>query len=234
MTNVKDLIQHQILALQRRKQGLPPPPDLPSLSKKRSKAASKKQKRKRSNKTKHIPDSKQKRRLRRRGIFIGKHVIENVKDTENAKSVSVDFKNNNHNNLNNPPSKAAIQPINKSSSYIKSRVDYLKGLKKQDVLVGRGTAAKYGSRVQVTYIGSLVQSGLVFDSCKSQLKPFQFTIGHEEVIEGFEEGVIGMKLGGNRIVIVPPHLGYGMNHSEFKKIPPKSTLQFDITLVGFY
>ena len=86
------------------------------------------------------------------------------------------------------------------------------------------------SNITVHYTGRLA-TGTIFDSSKSKA-PFRFTIGRDEVVEGFEDGVLGMKLGGERTIHVPPELGYGRDGCAACKIPPHAQLQFDVTLLG--
>lgn len=97
-----------------------------------------------------------------------------------------------------------------------------------DILVGTGAEVKDGDAVVVHYIGTL-QDGQEFDSSKKRGVPFEFTVGEGRVIRGWEEGLIGMKVGGQRILVVPPEMGYG--DAEVGPIPPNSTLVFAIELL---
>ncbi len=97
-----------------------------------------------------------------------------------------------------------------------------------DILVGTGAEVKNGDEVVVHYIGTL-QNGEEFDSSKKRGVPFEFTVGEGRVIRGWEEGLIGMKVGGQRILVVPPEMGYG--DAEVGPIPPNSTLVFAIELL---
>jgi len=101
------------------------------------------------------------------------------------------------------------------------------GLKIQDAKVGGGPEAKKGMKVSMRYIGKL-SSGKVFDS-NTKGKPFTFRLGAGEVIKGWDEGVAGMKAGGERLLIVPPSLGYGKRKMD--DIPANSTLTFEVKLV---
>ena len=105
------------------------------------------------------------------------------------------------------------------------------GFSVRDVMVGQGEPVSAGSRVELWYVGTIASTGRRFDANQSVNRPFRFVIGDEEVVEGFDRGVRGMRLGGQRIVTVPPALGYGGEEGP-KGIPPNSTLQFDIKLVG--
>ncbi|KAF8588630.1 hypothetical protein K439DRAFT_1384157 [Ramaria rubella] len=101
------------------------------------------------------------------------------------------------------------------------------GLKIKDVKVGSGKQAKAGNNVLMRYIGKL-PNGSVFDS-NTKGKPFTFRLGKGEVIKGWDQGIAGMHVGGERLLIVPPALGYG-NKSQ-KGIPAGSTLHFECKLV---
>lgn len=96
-----------------------------------------------------------------------------------------------------------------------------------DVEVGTGRAAEICRGAAVRYVGRLA-TGAVFDSTPSDTV-FRFTPGLSNIIPGFAEGVLGMRVGGKRRVIIPPALGYGS--AQNGPIPPNSTLIFDITLV---
>ncbi|KAI0278477.1 hypothetical protein BGY98DRAFT_973732 [Russula aff. rugulosa BPL654] len=101
------------------------------------------------------------------------------------------------------------------------------GLKIQDAKVGDGPQAKSGMRVNMRYVGKLLD-GKVFDS-NTKGKPFSFRLGGGEVIKGWDEGIVGMKVGGERLLIVPPSLGYGKRKTS--GIPPSSTLRFEVKLL---
>jgi hypothetical protein len=110
---------------------------------------------------------------------------------------------------------------------IKTTVD---GVKIRDSKCGSGPEATRGSSIDVKYVGKLA-SGKVFDSSAQHGgKPFSTPIGVGAVIPGWDEGVPGMRVGGVRTLIIPPALGYGT--SGVGTIPPNSTLQFTISLVG--
>lgn len=104
-----------------------------------------------------------------------------------------------------------------------------KPLEKIDVVVGTGAEAKSGSAVSVHYVGKL-ENGTVFDSSRERGQPFTFIIGQGKVIRGWEQGVVGMKVGGTRKLVIPPHLGYGESGSP-PNIPGNATLFFEIELL---
>jgi FKBP-type peptidyl-prolyl cis-trans isomerase len=104
------------------------------------------------------------------------------------------------------------------------------GLRYTDVVVGPGTEARSGNMVTVHYTGTLTD-GTPFDSSIGKA-PLSFTIDGStpfNVIEGWDEGVKGMKVGGKRHLVIPPNLGYGSQGTG--PIPPNSTLVFDIELL---
>ena len=105
------------------------------------------------------------------------------------------------------------------------------GLAYWDIRVGTGEVAKEGSHVRVHYTGWLT-NGKKFDSSVDAGKPFDFTIGNGEVIKGWEEGVVGMRIGGKRQLRIPPTLGYGAEGTPGGPIPANATLIFDIQLLG--
>jgi peptidylprolyl isomerase/FKBP-type peptidyl-prolyl cis-trans isomerase FkpA len=105
------------------------------------------------------------------------------------------------------------------------------GLRYEDVKVGTGTEAKKGDTVKVDYVGMLTD-GTVFDASKKHPPGyFSFKLGAGMVIQGWDEGVPGMKVGGERKLTIPPALGYG-SAGYPPTIPPNSTLIFDIKLLG--
>ncbi len=100
-------------------------------------------------------------------------------------------------------------------------------LTKQDLVIGTGEEAKMGDRVTVHYKGTLTE-GTEFDSSYNK-QPFTFTLGSGEVIKGWDEGIVGMKVGGKRKLIIPPDLAYG--NTQQGNIPPNSTLIFEVELL---
>ena len=103
------------------------------------------------------------------------------------------------------------------------------GLRYIDEVVGTGQSPKPGQNVTVQYTGTL-QDGTKFDSSLDSGQPYKFQIGAGRVIEGWDEGIMTMKVGGKRRLIVPPNLAYGAVGRP--KIPPNSTLFFEVELLG--
>jgi ketosteroid isomerase-like protein len=104
------------------------------------------------------------------------------------------------------------------------------GLKYVDEVVGTGASPQPGQMVTVHYTGTL-ENGTKFDSSLDRGKPFEFQIGVGRVIRGWDEGVMTMKVGGKRRLIIPPQLGYGARGAG-GVIPPNATLIFEVELLG--
>lgn len=104
-----------------------------------------------------------------------------------------------------------------------------------DLRVGTGAEAINGTRVTVNYSGWLYSTtaaenkGTLFDSSLGRA-PFSFTLGNREVIRGWDQGILGMKVGGVRRLVIPPDLAYGASGNG--PIPPNATLVFDVELLG--
>lgn len=102
-------------------------------------------------------------------------------------------------------------------------------LETTDEKVGDGKEAKTGDTVRVHYTGTLM-NGKKFDSSRDRNEPFEFTLGAGSVIKGWDQGVVGMKVGGKRKLAIPPDLGYGAAGKP-PTIPPAAGLKFDVELV---
>ncbi len=108
------------------------------------------------------------------------------------------------------------------------------GLQYEDTTIGEGAEATAGQPVSVHYTGWLYndgQQGAKFDSSRDRNDPFKFHLGAGMVIKGWDEGVQGMKIGGQRTLIIPAALGYGARGAG-GVIPPNATLKFDVELLG--
>lgn len=104
------------------------------------------------------------------------------------------------------------------------------GLQYIDIVQGSGQSPKPGQTVTVHYTGVLA-NGTKFDSSVDRGQPFEFVIGQGQVIKGWDEGVMSMKVGGKRKLTIPPELGYG-SRGAGGAIPPGATLIFDVELLG--
>ena len=94
---------------------------------------------------------------------------------------------------------------------------------------GKGPGAQNGDKVRVHYTGTLT-NGTKFDSSRDRDKPFDFTLGKGMVIKGWDQGLLGMKVGEKRKLVIPPGMAYGP--AGRPGIPPNSTLNFDVEMIA--
>ncbi len=104
-------------------------------------------------------------------------------------------------------------------------------LETKDLIVGTGKEAKAGDTVTVNYVGVLFNGGKEFDASWKRKEPFQFKLGQGQVIKGWDQGVIGMKVGGRRELVIPSELAYGKTGSP-PTIPANAPLVFVVDLLG--
>jgi peptidylprolyl isomerase len=121
-------------------------------------------------------------------------------------------------------------------SISKPEIDFPEGpaptqLEITDIWEGEGTEAKAGATVKVHYVGVAYSTGEEFDASWNRGEPLQFQLGVGRVIEGWDQGVQGMKVGGRRKLVIPPHLGYG-DRGAGRAIAPGETLIFVCDLVS--
>ena len=101
----------------------------------------------------------------------------------------------------------------------------------EDLTAGDGPEARAGQSATVHYVGVAHSTGQEFDSSWNRRQPFSFQLGGGQVIAGWDRGVVGMKVGGRRKLVIPPHLGYG-DRGAGDVIRPGETLIFVVDLVG--
>jgi peptidylprolyl isomerase len=106
----------------------------------------------------------------------------------------------------------------------------VKVLKIEDLIAGIGAEAKIGKTLTVHYTGWL-EDGTKFDSSLDSGQPIEFELGKGQVIAGWEQGLVGMKVGGKRRLTIPPNLGYG-SKGAFKTVPPNAALIFEVSLLA--
>jgi len=132
---------------------------------------------------------------------------------------------------------ASATPAGTQNSTGDNGVSDITSLQVSDVKVGDGAEAKGGQTVSVHYTGWLYSAsaadhhGAKFDSSRDRKEPFEFRLGAGQVIQGWDEGVAGMKVHGQRTLVIPPNLGYG-SRGAGGVIPPNATLLFDVELLG--
>lgn len=138
-------------------------------------------------------------------------------------------------NITPAPTSVIITPqVTKDNQMQKLDINDFKasasGLRIKDEVIGTGQEVKAGDSVTVHYQGTL-SDGTKFDSSYDRNQPFTTQIGVGQVIQGWDEGIVGMKIGGKRILIIPPNLGYGQQGAG-SSIPPNATLIFQVELIS--
>jgi peptidylprolyl isomerase len=99
----------------------------------------------------------------------------------------------------------------------------------KDIFVGKGPAVKAGDKLSMQYLGALYDTGKQFEASWDAGKPFDFTIGQGAVIPGWDQGIVGMKAGGRRLLVIPAELAYGAQGQG--DIPPNAPLVFVVDLL---
>ena len=115
-------------------------------------------------------------------------------------------------------------------------IDFIEGpppaeLEVTDIKIGEGAQAGHGSTVDVHYVGVAFSNGEEFDASWNRGTPLSFRLGASQVIQGWDQGVMGMRVGGRRKLVIPPHLAYGQRGAP-GAIAPNETLIFVCDLVG--
>lgn len=131
------------------------------------------------------------------------------------------------------PAAESSEPSSPQASSNNTAIEFTK----TDVKVGEGAEAKSGQTVSVHYTGWLYDPaatdthGKKFDSSRDRGSPFDFPLGASRVIKGWDQGVVGMKVGGQRTLLIPSDMAYG-SRGAGGAIPPNATLIFDVELLG--
>jgi len=131
---------------------------------------------------------------------------------------------------NNSKSSTAALSQNSNQSQQNPASYDIQGMKVEILKQGSGAEAKSGDAVTVNYVGTL-QDGTKFDSSIDRGQPFPLTLGQNSVIQGWELGVVGMKVGEKRRLTIPPELAYG-SQGAGEVIPPNATLIFEIDMLS--
>ncbi len=147
-------------------------------------------------------------------------IIANYESSHNASTSS----NSNTNSLQT----ANSAPSKKLTNF--TPVSSVPSLKIEDLKVGSGPAVKPGATVTVLYTGAIAATGAIFQSTSSTGKPVTFALN--QVISGWSLGLIGMKVGGIRRLLIPASLAYGANPPPGSNIPANANLVFDVTLLA--
>lgn len=121
------------------------------------------------------------------------------------------------------------QNISQNQLSVSPSTTMIQELKIEDLTVGTGPEVKSGDTISIHYLGTL-ENGTKFDSSYDRKSPFETQIGVGQVIKGWDQGVVGMKVGGKRRLTIPPELGYGSQEIP-GIIPANSTLIFEVELV---
>jgi FKBP-type peptidyl-prolyl cis-trans isomerase len=129
------------------------------------------------------------------------------------------------------PTTPTSGPLSKEPTIAVPKTPPPKTLTTKDLIVGTGSEAKTGDPVAVNYVGALYSNGHVFDASWKRGEPFDLTLGQGQVIPGWEKGIVGMRVGGRRELIIPPELAYG-KAGHPPTIPANSTLIFIVDLLS--
>jgi peptidylprolyl isomerase len=124
----------------------------------------------------------------------------------------------------------APQPKTPAKKTMSETITTPSGLKYVETTIGTGAVPTTGQTVEVHYTGTL-ENGKKFDSSRDRNATFKFQIGTGQVIKGWDEGLSTMKVGGRRMLTIPPELGYGARGAG-GVIPPNAVLLFDVELIG--
>jgi len=121
-------------------------------------------------------------------------------------------------------------PLDNNTTTNEQDNQIMENLKIETIQEGAGEGAKNGDNVTVHYTGTLID-GTKFDSSVDRGQPFTFNLGSGQVIQGWEQGILGMKVGEKRKLTIPSEMGYG-ERGAGNIIPPNATLIFDVEMIG--
>jgi FKBP-type peptidyl-prolyl cis-trans isomerase len=159
-------------------------------------------------------------------LFFGGSILNAFKGATNqAKTAQTETASNQPSMTGTSTASSATSTKNTMQNISKTQ-----GLEIYDEVVGTGAEAKAGQNIQAHYVGTLV-NGTKFDSSVDRGQPFEFTLGVGQVIQGWDVGIQGMKVGGKRKLVISPELGYG-SRGAGNLIPPNATLIFEVQLVA--
>jgi FKBP-type peptidyl-prolyl cis-trans isomerase len=129
-----------------------------------------------------------------------------------------------------PPPQPTINQLQGKKMENFTPIAHIDKLQTQDLKAGSGAEAKADSKVTVHYTGAVAATGVVFQSSLDTGKPVTF--GLDQVIQGWKEGIPGMKAGGQRRLLIPAAMAYGPNPPQGSGIPPTADLVFDVSLIS--
>jgi FKBP-type peptidyl-prolyl cis-trans isomerase FkpA len=165
--------------------------------------------------------------MRRRGVLLALPLLLGVACNRPAATTAATSTSPANSNSNSNSTQPAGGPTPNGTEVTMSD-----GLQYTDEVVGTGAEATTGKTAVVNYTGWLMD-GTKFDSSLDRNQPFSFPLGAGQVIKGWDEGVAGMRVGGKRVLIVPPQLGYGARGAG-GVIPPNATLKFEVQLLDVH
>lgn len=129
----------------------------------------------------------------------------------------------------NAPAQAELENLDEKPAVPDTGGEAVNEIQVEDIVPGSGPEAKTGDTLTVQYVGALYDDGKEFDASWERGEPFQVTLGQGQVIRGWEEGLVGMKAGGRRGILIPAEAGYGAQGSP-PSIPGNATLMFIVDL----
>lgn len=129
----------------------------------------------------------------------------------------------------NAPAQADLENLETKPAVPVTGGETVNAVTVEDIVTGSGPEAKEGDTLTVQYVGALYDNGKEFDASWERGEPFDVTLGQGQVIQGWEEGLIGMKAGGRRGILIPAEAGYGAQ-GQPPSIPGNATLMFIVDL----